>query len=235
MPTVARKNRSTRCPAAAVNPSPPASSVGRLAITVRGIVQGVGFRPFVYNTARALGLGGWVLNEADTVRIEVQGEQKSLDGFLDALSTAAAAGPSRSQSRCGKFPWRRSATRTWGLCSSSARARAVARHGPRFRPIWPPAASVWRRFSIRRERRYRYPFTNCTHCGPALVDHRAAALRPATDGDGRLSVMPRVPGRVRRPDRPPLPRPADRLSALRAQAAIARCPGAGNGASPRRP
>jgi len=62
----------------------------RLAITVRGVVQGVGFRPFVYNAARARGLVGWVRNEADVVRIEVQGEPAALDAFVDTVRTFIA-------------------------------------------------------------------------------------------------------------------------------------------------
>src|SRR5574340_296364 len=67
---------------------PPTPSPRRLAITVRGVVQGVGFRPFVYHAARAQGLAGWVRNEADVVRIEVQGETSALDAFLAALRNA---------------------------------------------------------------------------------------------------------------------------------------------------
>jgi len=68
-----------------VNSDSPGSTVRRLAITVRGIVQGVGFRPFVYNAARGGELAGWVKNEVDAVEIEVEGETGRLDTFLDAL------------------------------------------------------------------------------------------------------------------------------------------------------
>jgi hydrogenase maturation protein HypF len=52
---------------------------------VYGVVQGVGFRPFVYNSARAKGLGGWVLNQADMVSVEVQGDPAALDEFVESL------------------------------------------------------------------------------------------------------------------------------------------------------
>ena len=67
------------------HPSPVPSTARRLKIAVRGVVQGVGFRPFVYGLARAGGLSGWVSNDADTVRIEVQGEADRLEAFVDAL------------------------------------------------------------------------------------------------------------------------------------------------------
>ena len=60
----------------------------RVAITVRGIVQGVGFRPFVFNTARSMGLAGWVQNEAGMVRIEVQGVTADVDLFVMTLRAA---------------------------------------------------------------------------------------------------------------------------------------------------
>ena len=60
------------------------TSICRLAIAVRGVVQGVGFWPFVYNLAATKGLGGWVLNEADVVRIEVEGPPVALEEFVAA-------------------------------------------------------------------------------------------------------------------------------------------------------
>jgi hydrogenase maturation protein HypF len=61
------------------------SPIRRVGIAVRGVVQGVGFRPFVYNAARARGLAGWVRNEAGAVRIEVQGEGAAVEAFLGDL------------------------------------------------------------------------------------------------------------------------------------------------------
>src|SRR5262245_2401242 len=59
----------------------------RRSIAVRGIVQGVGFRPFVYGLASRLGLGGFVKNETGGVLIEVEGEPLRLDCFLSELTT----------------------------------------------------------------------------------------------------------------------------------------------------
>ena len=52
---------------------------------IAGIVQGVGFRPFVFNAARTCGLAGWVQNAADTVRIEVEGLGEALEKFRRVL------------------------------------------------------------------------------------------------------------------------------------------------------
>ena len=60
-----------------------------MAITVRGVVQGVGFRPFVYRTALDRGLSGWVQNEADAVRLEVSGPAAGVADFLGSLRSEA--------------------------------------------------------------------------------------------------------------------------------------------------
>src|SRR5664279_617690 len=57
----------------------------RRQIRVRGIVQGVGFRPFVYNLARELGLAGYVFNSSAGVTVEIEGADESVQKFLDAL------------------------------------------------------------------------------------------------------------------------------------------------------
>ena len=57
----------------------------RLTLEVQGVVQGVGFRPFVYRIALARGLQGWVRNRPDGVEIEVQGPRPDLEGFISAL------------------------------------------------------------------------------------------------------------------------------------------------------
>ncbi|MFN4319145.1 MAG: acylphosphatase [Aquificaceae bacterium] len=59
----------------------------RLRIRLKGMVQGVGFRPFVYRLAQDLGLKGWVINSSSGVEIEVEGEEKALEEFLLKLQT----------------------------------------------------------------------------------------------------------------------------------------------------
>ena len=59
-------------------------------ISVRGVVQGVGFRPFVYQLATKHGLKGWVLNTSGDVKIEVEGERQDLEQFLTELKTTSS-------------------------------------------------------------------------------------------------------------------------------------------------
>src|SRR5574340_680473 len=111
-------------------------------IRVRGQVQGVGFRPFIYRLAAELGLSGWVRNDAGGVEIEAQDL-----GRLDAVSaTPAPVLPGRLDV-----------------------AILASRPGHAHTGITPDAATCpdcLAELFDPADRRYRYPFTNCTHCGP---------------------------------------------------------------------
>ncbi|MFM8953969.1 MAG: acylphosphatase, partial [Planctomycetaceae bacterium] len=61
----------------------------RKRLTITGVVQGVGFRPFIWRRATALGLSGWVENESGGVIAEVQGENDTVAAFITGLATAA--------------------------------------------------------------------------------------------------------------------------------------------------
>ncbi len=132
----------------------------RLVLSVRGVVQGVGFRPFVYRAARERGLVGWVRNETTGVHIEAQGARPALDGFVEAL-------------RCDHPPQAvvehlivaEIATRT-----EEAFVIGTSCEGASPRPAIPAdlatCPACLEEIRTPGERRYRYPFTNCTHCGP---------------------------------------------------------------------
>lgn len=147
------------------SPSVPAvdpAGLRRLAIAVRGVVQGVGFRPFVYNAARAETLSGWVCNETDAVRIEVQGPQAALDRFLQTLRQQTPPQARVDELLVSERP----------LASDSAgefSIRASRQQGPP-RPAIPTDLATCedclREIFDPTQRRYRYPFTNCTNCGP---------------------------------------------------------------------
>ena len=179
------------------------------AITVTGVVQGVGFRPFVHRLAAELGLSGFVGNTAGEVFVEVQGDADAVDAFAERLVAQAPplAGSPRSSTRPVPLGDR---TRVSRSCpAATARARRRSRRTSRLcddclRELFDPA-----------DRRYRHPFITCTNCGPRFTIITGLPYdRPATT----MAGVPDVRGlrrRVRRPGRPPVPRPADVLPRLR--------------------
>ncbi len=135
--------------------SPPGGR--RLRCRVRGQVQGVGFRPFVYRLARELGLSGWVRNDAAGVELEVQGG--GLDTFLARLEREAP-------------PLARiDGIETAALAPEAGEGFAIRESagGPAATGITPDTAvcpDCLAELFDPADRRYRYPFINCTHCGP---------------------------------------------------------------------
>ncbi len=132
----------------------------RLAIAVQGVVQGVGFRPFIYRIALEHRLAGWVRNRTDGVRIEVQGPKPSLDGFLHDLRTKLPPQASIEQLQIEEIVV--DPADEFVILSSDAEAAP--------RPSLPADGNVCAdcraEISTPSEQRFRYPFTNCTNCGP---------------------------------------------------------------------
>jgi hydrogenase maturation protein HypF len=132
-------------------------------ISVRGVVQGVGFRPFVYRLAHELGLSGWVLNHSGGVEIEVEGPQVALDTFIQNLTAqppplARIVGVEVADAAPN------------GYTHFEIR-HSVAQEG-RYQLISPDIATCAdcvRELLDPEDRRYRYPFTNCTNCGPRFT------------------------------------------------------------------
>ncbi len=135
----------------------------RRAINVDGIVQGVGFRPYVHALASRLHLMGFVKNRTGNVRIEVEGERASLESFLDELTSNPPP-----LARIDQVLWSEIATlgdRQFRIEASEVDSEGrvlispdVATCGDCLRELFDPA-----------NRRYGYPFLNCTHCGPRLT------------------------------------------------------------------
>ncbi|MGI5862009.1 MAG: carbamoyltransferase HypF [Myxococcales bacterium] len=132
----------------------------RLAIAVQGVVQGVGFRPFVYRIALEHQLAGWVCNRTDGVRIEVQGAQASLDAFVHDLKTKLP--PQASIERLQIEEMAAEPGSEFVILGSDAESAP--------RPSIPADGNVCAdcraELSTPSERRFGYPFTNCTNCGP---------------------------------------------------------------------
>ncbi|MFE6891303.1 carbamoyltransferase HypF [Streptomyces sp. NPDC057694] len=133
---------------------------------VTGVVQGVGFRPFVHRTAVGLGLDGWAANVDGHVAGVVAGEQADIDAFAELLRTAAPPRARVRRIRIVTLGGRAPAPGTGFRVLGSERSRPGA-DGPCEIP--PDAATCepcLDELFDPRDRRYRYPFINCTACGP---------------------------------------------------------------------
>ena len=141
--------------------TPPASE--RLRLRVDGSVQGVGFRPFVHRLAGELELGGWVRNDAHGVELEVEGAHGALQAFMRRLS--ADAPPLASVERVRSEPRRPRGEHGFRILPSEQRGAADA-------PVAADAATCddcLHELFDPRDRRFRYPFINCTNCGPRFT------------------------------------------------------------------
>jgi hydrogenase maturation protein HypF len=133
---------------------------GAYSIRVRGVVQGVGFRPFVYRLARAHTLGGWVINAEEGVEIHVEGARYALQAFLHELETKSppAAQITALNVRTGDPA---------GLSEFTIReSRARNRPSVRISADLPVCESCLAELFDPCDRRYFYPYINCTNCGP---------------------------------------------------------------------
>jgi len=144
-------------------------------LTVSGRVQGVGFRPFVFRLANEFGLTGWVLNAAGVVEIEIQGPPSSLDAFTRALIERA---PPLARPELGA----ESAVDAEPMNAFEIRAsQAGAEPEIHVPPDQFLCDDCLAEMSDPDERRYRYPFINCTQCGPRYTIIRALPYdRPNT-------------------------------------------------------
>ena len=137
--------------------------IGGARLHVTGIVQGVGFRPFVFNLARRLGLAGWVRNSSAGVEIELDGPPELLEAFVRALRAEAPP-----LSRIDQVDV------TYGSANgfSGFEILESASVPEAFQPISPDVAiceDCHREMLEPHNRRYRYPFINCTNCGPRFT------------------------------------------------------------------
>ena len=148
-------------------PAAPPHGVERRRILVRGVVQGVGFRPFVHNLARAAGLTGFVCNDGAGVTIEIQGEAGALDDFLSRIAHQAPALAQIDSVAASRLDLRAEES---FVIETSDRAGAGALI-PADVATCPACLSE---LFDRADRRYRYPFINCTQCGPRFTIVRAA-------------------------------------------------------------
>jgi len=132
----------------------------RKRIEIEGVVQGVGFRPFVHQTAQRWGVGGWVLNDSRGVVVEVEGPIECLAGFLWAIRSDIP--PLASISRFDLSDLPPTGETTFAIRASQSGQRVQAR----IAPDTYVCADCRRELFNPADRRFRYPFINCTNCGP---------------------------------------------------------------------
>jgi hydrogenase maturation protein HypF len=135
----------------------------RQRIHIQGIVQGVGFRPFVYTQALRHGLVGFVFNNSIGVTIEVEGTAQAIDAFQLALQEELPPLASIASLVCEYIPLRHEASFRIVHSETGAERHAL---------ISPDAATCddcLRELFDPADRRYHYPFINCTNCGPRFT------------------------------------------------------------------
>lgn len=152
-------------------------------IHVTGIVQGVGMRPFVYREAMAHGICGWVLNAGDGVHIEAHAPADALDAFAAALSEhAPAAARVEHVEVVGLGPGGWSAADEQGFRIVASQDQTA--HTTLVSPDIATCDDCLRELFDPADRRYHYPFINCTNCGPRFTIIRSLPYdRAATSMD----------------------------------------------------
>lgn len=137
--------------------------VTRIQVLISGAVQGVGFRPFIYRLATEMGLTGWVSNSPQGVVIEVEGPKSHLDAFLIRVRHQHPVQASISNIEQSSLP---------PAGSAIFEIRRSRHSGPKHTAILPDIATCsdcLAELFDPTNRRYLYPFTNCTHCGPRFT------------------------------------------------------------------
>src|SRR5512137_2772470 len=142
----------------------PALAVERRRVRVRGVVQGVGFRPFVWRLATELELAGRVRNAAGRVEIEAAGPVAALEAFARRLRSDAP--PRARVERVTVAPLVAGLAVDLPIPFAIDESVSVAAADRLFPPDIATCDDCLREVLDPADRRYRYPFTNCTNCGP---------------------------------------------------------------------
>lgn len=159
-------------------------------IHVTGIVQGVGMRPFVYREAMAHGICGWVLNAGDGVHIEAHAPADALDAFVAALSEHAPAAARIEHVEVVDL-----AANGWDAADEQG-FRIVASqdqtaHTTLVSPDIATCDDCLRELFDPADRRYHYPFINCTNCGPRFTIIRSLPYDRAATSMDRFPMCPK--------------------------------------------
>jgi len=134
--------------------------VNAYSIRIRGVVQGVGFRPFVYRLARLKGLTGWVLNADEGVEIHLEGREQPVQDFLEELKSQPP--PAASIAAVQVTPALAAGFAEFEIRDSQRTQKPTVRVSPDL----PVCDECLRELLDSRDRRHLYPYINCTNCGP---------------------------------------------------------------------
>ena len=158
-------------------------------IHVTGIVQGVGMRPFVYREAMAHGICGWVLNAGDGVHIEAHAPGEALDEFVDALSEhAPAASRVEHVEVMDLTPGDWDAANEQGFRIVASQDQTA--HTTLISPDIATCDDCLRELFDPADRRFHYPFINCTNCGPRFTIIRSLPYDRAATSMDRFPMCP---------------------------------------------
>jgi len=151
-------------------------------IQVKGVVQGVGFRPFVYREAKRHLISGWVLNATEGVFIHAEGEAKLLDEFVLEISENPPPASQVEEVEIKEVPLEGFTTFEIRFSEASTTEKTTL-----ISPDLATCADCERELFAERDRRYRYPFINCTNCGPRFTiidglpyDRKSTSMRDFT-------------------------------------------------------
>lgn len=158
-------------------------------IHVTGIVQGVGMRPFVYREAMAHGICGWVLNAGDGVHIEAHALAGALDAFVAALSEHAPAA-----ARVEYVEVEDLAANGWDAANEEGFRIVASQDQTAHTTLVSPDIAICddclRELFDPADRRYHYPFINCTNCGPRFTIIRSLPYDRAATSMDRFPMCP---------------------------------------------
>ena len=158
-------------------------------IHVTGIVQGVGMRPFVYREAMAHGICGWVLNAGDGVHIEAHASGAAVDSFVVALSEHAPAAARVERVDVADLePGAWDAADEQGFRIVASRDQTA--HTTLVSPDIATCDDCLRELFDPADRRYHYPFINCTNCGPRFTIIRSLPYDRAATSMDRFPMCP---------------------------------------------
>ena len=169
----------------------------------------MGFRPFIYQLALRHGLNGWVRNQPDGVEIEISGDADRVGEFIVDIPVQAPP--------LARIVGIETAELPFALCDGFSIIRSSA-HQARSTLISPDVctcADCLRELLDPQDRRYRYPFTNCTNCGPRYTIIKDIPYDRDKTTMARFAMCPECRREYDDPHGPAIPRAAERLPGMR--------------------